>query len=303
VPWQARLVLLASIWGMSFLFIKVCDGSLAPLQVALGRNILGAVILLLILATRREGLPREKRVWLHLSVVALLFNVIPFVLFAYGETRTTSVLAGIWNATTPLFTLPLAVLVIPAFRPSRRQVTGAVIGFLGVLIVLGVWQGFGGSAFIGNLACLGAAACYGLAFPYTRRNLSGRSESTTVLATSQLLCGIVMLAVVTPFVTSAPTSMPLNVIGSLLALGMLGTGIAYILNYSIIRDAGPASASTVTYLVPLVSTAVGVALLGEPLTWYEPVGALVVIAGVAVSQGRLRRFPLPRLAGPRLRVQ
>jgi drug/metabolite transporter (DMT)-like permease len=164
-----------------------------------------------------------------------------------------------------------------------------------------VWQGFGGSAFIGNLACLAAAACYGLAYPYVRRNLSGRPESTTVLATGQLLCGIVELGVVTPFVTSVPTSLPLKVIGSMLALGMLGTGIAYILNYSIIRDAGPAAASTVTYLVPLVATAVGVAVLGEPLAWYEPIGAMVVIAGVAVSQGRLRRITIPRLLDSRVR--
>jgi len=295
-PWQARLVLLAAIWGTSFLFIKVGDEALAPLQVALARNVLGGVIRLLILGWRREGLPRAGRIWLHLAVAAFLFNVLPFVLFAYGETRTTSVLAGIWNATTPLFTLPLAALVLPAMRPGRSQVAGVGIGFIGVLIVLGVWRGFGGSAFAGNIACLGAALCYGLAYPYTRRNLSGRLESTIALAAGQVLCGVVELGVVTPFVTSMPSSLPLKVTGSLLALGMLGTGIAYVLNYSIIRDAGPTAASTVTYLVPLVSTAVGVAVLGEPLAWYEPVGALVVILGVAVSQGRLRmvrRVPRP----------
>jgi drug/metabolite transporter (DMT)-like permease len=283
---------------MSFLFIKVGDEGLAPLQVALARNVLGAVVLALILAWRREGLPRGARVWLHLAVAAFLFNALPFALFAYGETRTTSILAGIWNATTPLFTLPMAALVLPALRPSREQVVGAGIGFAGVLIVLGVWCGFGGSAFLGNLACLAAALCYGIGFPYVRRNLSGRTESTIALAAGQVLCGMLELALITPFVTAAPPAPPLKVIASLLALGILGTGIAYVLNNGIIRDAGPTAASTVTYIVPLVATAVGVAVLGEPLTWYEPVGALIVILGVAVSQRRWKH-----MAGVRPRGQ
>jgi len=234
-PWQARLVLLAAIWGMSFLFIKIGDEALAPLQVALGRMVLGTGTLLLVLAGRREGLPRDPQTWLHLAVAALLFNALPFSLFAYGETRTTSILAGIWNATTPLFTLPVAALTLGTERPSRPQTAGVVVGFLGVLIVLGVWRGFGGSAFIGNLACLGAALCYGIGFPYTRRNLSGRPEPTISLAAGQLLCGTVELALVTPLVTSMPSALPLKVAGSLLALGALGTGIAYILNYSLSR--------------------------------------------------------------------
>lgn len=287
VPWQARLALLASIWGLSFLFIKVGDEALAPLQVALGRMLLGTFTLLLVLAARREGLPREGRIWIHLAGAAILFNVLPFSLFAYGETRTTSVLAGICNATTPLFTLPLAMLMLAEERPTRQKAAGIAIGFLGVLVVLGIWRGLGGAALIGNLACLGAALCYGLGFPYMRRYLSGQPYSTISLATGQLICGTTILALITPFVTAAPNTVPLKVVGSIVALGALGTGIAYIVNYSLIRDAGATAASTVTYLIPLFSTAVGVAVLGEPLAWYEPVGAIVVVAGVAISQGRL----------------
>ncbi len=113
ISWQGRLVLLATIWGSSFLFIKVGDESLAPLQVTLVRLAFGAAALLVILAVRREGLPRGRQVWIRLAVAAMLVNVIPFSLFAYGETRTTSVLAGIWNATTPLFTLTVAMAALP----------------------------------------------------------------------------------------------------------------------------------------------------------------------------------------------
>lgn len=287
LPVQGRLILLAAIWGLSFLFIKVGDEALAPLQVALVRLTLGTATLLLVLAARRERLPYGGRIWLHLAVAAILFNALPFSLFAYGETRTTTVLAGICNATTPLFTLPLATLLLRAERPTRQRALGIAIGFFGVLVVLGVWRGFGGSAVLGNLACLGAALCYGAGFPYMRRYISGQAYSAISLAAGQLICGTVEVAVITPFVTVAPHSLPLKVLGSLAALGILGTGLAYIINNSLIRDAGATTASTVTYLIPLFSTVVGILVLGEHLAWYEPVGAVVVIAGVAISQGRL----------------
>jgi drug/metabolite transporter (DMT)-like permease len=287
-PWQARLVVLAAIWGMSFLFIKVGDEALAPLQVALGRTVLGAATLLLIVAGRRERLPRGFQVWRHLAVASILFNALPFSLFAYGELHTTSVLAGIWNATTPLFAAPLAILMLPGERLSRNRLTGLVTGFVGVLIVLGVWQGLGGSGLLGNLLCLGASASYGLGFPYARKHLAGRGDSTLALATGQVLCATVELAIITPFLTHTPHVLPVKVIASVIALGVLGTGIAYILNYGLIRDAGATNASTVTYLIPLFSTVLGIIVLGEPLAWYEPVGAVLVIVGVIVSQDRLR---------------
>lgn len=104
VRWEAQFGLLAAIWGFSFLFIKVGDQSLAPLQVALARVLFGSATLLLVLAIRREALPRGWRLWIHLATAAFLVNVVPFSLFAYGETQVTSVAAGIWNATTPLLT-------------------------------------------------------------------------------------------------------------------------------------------------------------------------------------------------------
>jgi len=263
-------------------------------QVTLGRMVFGAVTLLLILAVRREGLPRAPRVWGHLAVAALLLNALPFTLFAYGELHTTSVLAGIWNATTPLFAFPLALLMLREERPSIARAAGLALGFLGVLVVLGVWQGFGGHALLGNLVCLGAAVSYGVGFPYTRKYLAGRPESTVALAGGQLLCGTAELALVTPLLAGLPTALPpVQVVASVVALGVLGTGIAFILNYGLIRDAGATVAATVTYVIPLFATVEGVVVLREPLTWYEPVGAAIVILGIAVSQGRLRLASWP----------
>jgi drug/metabolite transporter (DMT)-like permease len=286
IPWQARLIALASIWGMSFLFIKVGVQALAPLQVSLGRMLFGTATLLLILMVRRVPLPRGRSVWFHLAVAAVLLNAVPFTLFAYGEVHATSVLAGIWNATTPLFTAPIAILMLRTERFSRPRLVGLLIGFAGVLIVLGIWNGAGG-ALGGNLLCLGAAVSYALGFPYARRYLTGRPDSVLALATGQLICGTIELAILAPLVTHAPHSIPLKALGSVLILGVLGTGVAYILNYGLIRDAGATNATTVAYLMPLVATVAGVLILGEPLTWYEPMGAVVVILGVAISQGRI----------------
>jgi drug/metabolite transporter (DMT)-like permease len=289
--WLPAFALLACIWGASFLFIKVAVDAFEPVQVAFGRNAVGALTLLGLLVARRERLPRDRRVWLHVMAVAVFFNSVPFVLFAFGETKVTSVVAGIWNATTPLNTLVVALALLPDERPTRERVSGLIVGFAGVLIVLGPWTGLGG-LLIGNIACFGAAVCYGFGYPYTRRFLAGRSDSAISLSAAQVSCGALQLLPFVVFTSDAPDSVPLDSAASLLALGAGATGIAYVVNYFVIRRAGATTASSVTYLVPLVSTALGVAVLGERLSWNQPVGAAVVLLGVALSQGRLRRRPL-----------
>jgi drug/metabolite transporter (DMT)-like permease len=286
--WLPGFLLLSAIWGASFLFIKVGDRAFAPLQVAFARCALGALALVAMLAIRRESLPRGRAAWGHLFMLAVLFNSVPFALFAWGETEVSSVVAGIANGTTPLYVLLVSLAVLPGERPTRGRVLGLVVGFAGVVVVLGPWRDIGGQL-LGYLACLGAAACYGIGFPYTRRFLAGRPESAVSLSAAQVLCGTAQLALVVPWATGAPHRFPLDAILSMLALGAGGTGIAYVLNYDVIRRAGAQIASTVTYLVPLFSTVLGVVVLGERLSWNQPVGAAVVLLGVALTQGRLSR--------------
>ncbi len=222
-------------------------------------------------------------------MIALFGNSIPFSLLAEGETRISSVLAGIWNATTPLLVLVVATFMLPDERPTPRRIAGLIAGFAGVLVVLGPWRSVGGGELAGQLMCLGAAACYGIAFPYTRRFVAGRPDSGMALSAGQLIWSSVQLGVVAAFIGSAPSHLPLDPILAMLALGVFGTGFAYILNYAIVRMAGATTASTVTYLVPVVSTALGIVVLGEQLEWNQPVGAAVVLASVAWSEGLLRR--------------
>ena len=175
-------------------------------------------------------------------------------------------LAGIWNGTTPLFVLVVVLLTLPEERPTRERALGLALGFAGVLVVLGAWRGIGGGELAGSAACLGAAILYGIGFPYLRRNLATGGLTVPVLAFGQLAMGTLQLAVVLPFAGGVPEAFAPGPLAAVAALGAVGTGAAYLLNYSIIRDAGATAASTVTYLVPVFATIAGVAFLSESLT-------------------------------------
>jgi drug/metabolite transporter (DMT)-like permease len=311
---------LGAIWGSSFLFIKVGIRELHPLYVTLGRVALAAVVLVLVLVLVRDRLPRDPRLWAHLAVLGLVGIAVPFTLFGFGEQRIPSLLAGIWNATTPLVALPLAALVFRTERLTLRRVAGIGLGFAGVLVVLGVWQGVGGAALTGQLMCFGAACCYGIAIPYQKRFVAGHPGSTLALTTAQLIAAAVLLAVIAPLAAGPlppVTQLSAEVLGSVAALGVLGTGFAFVLHLRNNRLVGASVASMVTYLIPLFAVAAGVLILGETLAWFQPVGALVVLAGVATAQGvRWRRAgrpartaaslagaaPPPVIAGPDIAV-
>ncbi|GIF75339.1 transporter [Asanoa siamensis] len=280
------------IWGSSFLFIKVGVAELHPLYVTLGRVLAGVLTLLAVLLVTRDRLPRDPRLWLHLSVTGVIGTAMPFTLFGYGEERVSSSLAGIWNATTALLVLPLAVYLFRTERMTARRAAGLLIGFVGVLVVLGVWEGLGGAQFTGQLMCIAAAACYAVAIPYTKRFISDRRESGISLAAGQLVTATIALAIVAPLAVGAPTpltDLSFKAIASILALGAIGTGLAFVLNMRNIKLVGATTASMVTYLIPVFAVILGVLALDEHVTWHQPVGALVVLVGVAVAQGLFTR--------------
>jgi len=293
LDWRVRFVVLSVIWGASFLFIKVAVEALAPMQITFGRCLAGAVAIGAVLAVRRERLPRDPRTWGHLAVAAVLSNVIPFTLFGLAEQRVPSALAGICNSATPLFTVAIAVLALPDERPTRRRAAGLALGFGGVLVVLGVWNGVLGHDAVGALMALTAALCYGLGWTYVRRFVTSGGHSPFALTTVQLIAATALSAVAMPLLDPAPTHLPARVLLAVAALGALGTGAAYVLQHGLIRDAGATVASTVTYVAPVVAVIVGVTLLSEHLTWNEPVGAAVIIAGAILVGGSRRRPARP----------
>jgi len=287
--WLPAYLALGLVWGCSFIFIKLGLEFLTPYGVAFVRCALGAITLLIVVKLMKIDLPKEKSTWYKLWIVAMLLNVVPGILFAYAELHVTSVLAGIINATTPLATL---IVMLIAFREEKlkaEQVYGLIIGGLGVMVVLGIWQGIGDNQLTGVIALVIAVTCYGISFPYSKRNIIPLGLKPEAAATTQLIMAAITLL---PFYLydgiSQDNYRPANIF-AMLALGILGSGFAYIWNFSIIAAAGSSIASSVTYLTPVVAVFVGWLFLGEVIVWHEPVGALLVILGAAVSQGRFKR--------------
>lgn len=303
--WLPGFVALSAIWGASFALIKVAvDAGVPPIWVALWRCLLGAAALWVIFAVRGERVPRDRALWGHSAVVAVLLNAVPFTLFPFGETRVSSLLAGVVNATTPLFTLLFAVLTVPEERrPGARRLAGLGLGFLGVLTLLGVWHGLGAGATTGALACLAATCCYGAGYVYLRRFLSGRSESVAALSVLQITCAAVELALVAPLAAGVPHWPGAGAALALLVLGVLGTGLAYLLNIALVRSAGTTVASAVTYAMPLWSTALGAAVLHEPVGWNALAGGALVIVAVALTRPRRARAEAQGAAREAARAQ
>ncbi len=293
LPWGLSFVVLGAIWGCSFWWIKLGLRAASPVDVAFGRLAAGAVALLVIAAVTRTRLPRRAATWGHLFLLAVFLNSAPFTLFAYGETHVSAVLAGIINALTPLATLLAALTIFRQQRPNPQIIAGLAIGFAGVLVVIGVWHGLGHGQLVGIGACLGAVACYGIAYSYSHRYLTGPVDPPVSLATGQVLCGALQLLPFALVLGRIDHHVPGSSILAVAALGILGSGIAYILNFHVVNNAPATIASSVTYLTPLFAVIVGAAFLGEAVSWYEPVGGLLILTGAALSQDRFHRRQHP----------
>lgn len=298
---------LALTWGASFLFMKLALHDLAPGQVATGRLLLGALTLVgVMLATRRRW-PREPRLWLHLAVVGLFMCALPFLLFAWSGQFLPSGLSSILNATTPLWTTLFTTLAIRETRLTRWQLLGLLLGTAGVAVVMGIWQLIASPAFAGSLgaqlACLGATASYGIAFTWMRRFVIGRyAYDAPTLAALQVCAGAAIALAGAGWFAGPIGHVAPDTAASMLLLGCLGTGFAYIWNTRVITAWGPVAASTVTYLVPVVGVALGALVLAERIAWYQPAGGLAVLVGVLLAQKVLpRRRATTRLPGPTAR--
>ncbi|MGA8047422.1 MAG: DMT family transporter [Dermatophilaceae bacterium] len=306
VPWQVKLLTLALIWGSSFLLMKVGLDDLHPVQIVALRIVLAAVTLLLLLRLTGGRLPRGRRVWAHLFVCSLFLTVLPFTGFVTGELYVSSALAGIGNATTPIATVLCALAILPSERLTARKVLAVAVGFVGVVVIAEPWNLTGRPDPLGFALVVLAATSYGVGWTYNRRTLAGVDLGGLAQPTALLLCGTVA---VVPVVVgwwllgaggrSAPWELapqdtasdayPLWLsLAAIAALGIVGTGLAYILQYDVVRAAGTVVGSTVTYLIPVVSVLLGVLVLGERLGPAQLVGFAIVL-GAALAVNRVPR--------------
>lgn len=293
--WVPAFIVAALSWGSSFLFISIALRGLAPAQVGFGRVLIGAVVLWIMLLVTRH---RPRLTWRNvgaIAVVAIGMSVVPFVLIPLAQTHITSILASLLNATTPLWTALFVALLIPHERASRAQVVGLVIGAAGIAVLLGAWN-IDGVPLLGAALMLGATAFYGIGSTMSRMLLARVSEGPTALSAVQMAVSALMLlpvALIAPAPEPGTLALGSEVLWGLLALGVVGTSFTYVLFWRVVKLAGATTAASVTYMVPVVATTLGVLVLHEEVLWHEPVGAVIVLGGVWLAQ----RTPQVRPSG------
>jgi drug/metabolite transporter (DMT)-like permease len=225
--------------------------------------------------------------WIYLAGMAVLANVAPYVLFSWSEQRINAGLAGALSGTTPLLTLLLA----HAFGVGRltvARVLGLVLGLAGVVLLAAPWHaGTRTVSLPGVLAALGAAACYAGSYVYARRLLTNRNTEPLVLSAAQLTIGACLLGVAMPWLGRQQVTLTSTVVLSVVALGVLSTGMAYVLNYRLIQDEGPTAASMTNYLTPVVAVLLGVLFVDERVSWNLVVGTAMVLLGVWIAERNL----------------
>ncbi len=299
------LLFLASLWGPSFLFIKIAVEDIPPLTLVAGRVGVAAVVLYIILRMQGRNLPKFGPTWKHFAVMAFFQNAFPFALFNWGEQYIDSALAAILNGTTPLFTIILAHLFVADDRLTPAKVLGVLVGFGGLILLIApsLMGGFQVTTW-GLIAIAVASASYGVAIVYSRLNLRG--QPPLVAPTAQLGLATLYMLPLSLFIEQ-PFQLPipsLPALGSLITLAVFGTALAFVVFYRIIERVDASYASMVTYLVPVFGVTLGVLILGEQLQWNAYAGCALILTGVMIVNGifdksltRLRR-PADAVARP-----
>lgn len=273
LPDLVRLVVLAAIWGGSYLFMRILSPVLGPASVASFRLLLGGAALLLLVRP-------PLRHWRLYVVVGLLNSAIPFFLYAFAALHIPAAYSAILNSSSTFFAAIAGVIWLGE-KMTLRKIAGLILGICGVAVILGVGPiPVTRMVLLAGVACLGSTICYSLAGVYIKLR-SGDAEPRAVATASQLFAGLSLL----PFVAVSPPGGPVDakIAGALLALGLLCSGVAYLLYFRLIANVGPTKTVTVTFLIPIFGTLWGVLFLGEQVTWTMAAGATLVLGGVAMS--------------------
>ena len=295
----------AAVWGASFLLIKVALGGFSPYQLVTTRVLVAALVLLAVARWRNARLVSGLRAWAAVAVSALLSLVFPYWLLSVGETTVPASTAGTLIGATPLLTLALGGLLHRQQRPGVRRITGFALGFIGLTVILQPWQSAAGSA-RGLAACLAAAASYAAGYVYadhiTASRAAGTADALTPLglAASQLVAASGLLLAAFPIAGMTPVTAHPSAIAAVIALGIGASGIATLWYFQLVAAMGPANASAVDYLVPVFAVLAGALALGEHVPVTLITGGIIMLAGLALAEGRLRlphqsRKPTPAI--------
>ncbi len=238
-----------------------------------------------------QSLPRSKAIWGHLTFLGVINTALPFILITWAESGidgVDSTVASVLNSTVPLFSIVIAGALLRMEQLSVGGVSGVIVGFLGVVLMLSRGLGDSSGSLMAHLAIIFAALCYAVSSIYARKNL--QQVSPVVLATGQLLvAGIVVSILAVALEDFNQQSFTQTTIMSLLWLGLLGSCLAYILYFFVLRNWGPTRTTLVTYLLPVVGVTAGVLILDEAIDWRLVTGGLLILSGVALVNWRPRQ--------------
>lgn len=295
----ALLGLLSVLWGGSFFFVEVAVTDLPPFTVVTLRVGLAALALWGVAAVRGTRPPRSRRVWAAFLGMGVLNNVVPFSLFAWGQTVIASGLASILNATTPLFTVVVAGLCLADERPGPLKLLGVAVGFAGTVVMIGgAFLGGLGGHVVAELACLGAALCYACAGVFGRRfktmGLDPLVAAAGQVTGSTLVLLPLTLALEAPWQLAAPPAMTW---AAVLGLAGLSTALAYLIYFRLLATAGATNLLLVTFLIPVSAIGLGAMVLGERLAPIHILGMAIIGLGLSMIDGRPWRRVRPLLAG------
>lgn len=287
VQW-ALLILLSLIWGTSFLFIKVGVSEVSPFWVAGIRILFGATFLIAFLRLTGNSFP-ARRFWPALLVAGFLSNALPWILLAWGEIRIASGLASILNATTPLWSIIIASIWDDE-QLTVIRIAGIIIGFAGVFLLIDVdLSALTNLNLLAELAVLGASLSYASGAVFVRRRLRG--PSSRQLAAGQLSAAFLLMMPVL-FIDGVPAQMPSPAAaGAILALGILGSGVAYLIYFRLLTEVGATRTLIVTYLVPVTAVFWGWLILNETFGWTTLLGMATILVGVILVNSRRGEQP------------
>lgn len=286
--------ILALIWGSSYLFIRIGVEQLPPFQLVFIRTAIAAVGLNLVVYGRGKRLPTDRRGWSDLLFLGIVNTVFPFALITWGETRIESGLASVLQGTAALFSLVIAHFLFADERITWRKVIGLLIGFLGVVVLASRSTGQANTEthaslhLLGQLAIVASSLCYAIGGAYSRKAMQNRLEPIVVAAGSMTVAALTtgIIAYGAPIFGSASPvhlgQLTPNVLGAILALGLVNTFGAYLIFYSLVAVLGAARTSMVTYIIPVVGLVLGALFLGEQVDVRLLIGAILIVGGIAI---------------------
>lgn len=293
-------------WGSSYLFIKIGVETLTPFTLIAGRLAVGAALLAVVLFAAREPLPRDRRTYGHLVMMAILNIAIPFSLITWGEQSIDSALASILSASVPLFTIVIASLVLVDEPITVNRLVGLLVGFGGVVVLTSRSLGAGGGSLPGELALIGSSISYAAGNVYARHNVRGLRPM--VQAFFQVFFALVMISILA-FTVEHPLSLDWrgSSIFAVVWLGLLGSGLAYLCFFRLLARWGSTRSSMVAYLLPVVGIVLGYLVLNETIDARVLLGTALIVGGVALVNspfgqrrlfGRRAAMARPEAGGP-----